>query len=88
MEDGAGEYMLLQYSTDLTEKAMLGKLDPMIGRESEMERLMQILCRRTKNNPCLIGDPGLVKQRSLKALHKGSPKAICQEFLRIRGFCH
>ena len=49
---------------DLTEKAMLGKLDPMIGRESEMERLMQILCRRTKNNPCLIGDPGeLVKQR-------------------------
>ena len=79
--------MLLQYSTDLTEKAMLGKLDPMIGRESEMERLMQILCRRTKNNPCLIGDPGLVKQRLLKALRKGSPKAICQEFLRIRGFC-
>ena len=68
MEDGAGEYMLLQYSTDLTEKAMLGKLDPMIGRESEMERLMQILCRRTKNNPCLIGDPGVGKTAIVEGL--------------------
>ena len=68
MEDGAGEYMLLQYSTDLTEKAMLGKLDPMIGRESEMERLMQVLCRRTKNNPCLIGDPGVGKTAIVEGL--------------------
>ncbi|MFR9100664.1 MAG: AAA family ATPase [Anaerostipes hadrus] len=68
MEDGAGEYMLLQYSTDLTEKAMLGKLDPMIGRENEMERLMQILCRRTKNNPCLIGDPGVGKTAIVEGL--------------------
>ena len=68
MEDGAGEYMLLQYSTDLTEKAMLGKLDPMIGRESEMERLMQILCRRTKNNPCLIGEPGVGKTAVVEGL--------------------
>lgn len=60
--------MLLQYSTDLTEKAMLGKLDPMIGRESEMERLMQILCRRTKNNPCLIGDPGVGKTAIVEGL--------------------
>ncbi len=55
--------MLEQYSTDLTEKAAAGKLDPMIGREGEMERLMQVLCRRTKNNPCLIGDPGVGKQQ-------------------------
>ena len=53
--------MLEQYSTDLTEKAAAGKLDPMIGREGEMERLMQVLCRRTKNNPCLIGEPGVGK---------------------------
>ena len=87
MEDGAGEYMLLQYSTDLTEKAMLGKLDPMIGRESEMERLMQILCRRTKNNPCLIGDPGVGKTAIVEGLAQRIAEAICQEFLRIRGFC-
>ena len=60
--------LLDQYSTDLTEKAMLGKLDPMIGRESEMERLMQILCRRTKNNPCLIGDPGVGKTAIVEGL--------------------
>ncbi len=47
---------------------MLGKLDPMIGRESEMERLMQILCRRTKNNPCLIGDPGVGKTAIVEGL--------------------
>ena len=60
--------MLEQYSTDLTEKAVLGKLDPMIGREGEMERLMQILCRRTKNNPCLIGDPGVGKTAIVEGL--------------------
>ena len=60
--------LLDQYSTDLTEKAMLGKLDPMIGRESEMERLMQVLCRRTKNNPCLIGDPGVGKTAIVEGL--------------------
>ena len=59
--------MLEQYSTDLTEKAA-GKLDPMIGREGEMERLMQVLCRRTKNNPCLIGDPGVGKTAIVEGL--------------------
>ena len=60
--------MLEQYSTDLTEKAAAGKLDPMIGREGEMECLMQVLCRRTKNNPCLIGDPGVGKTAIVEGL--------------------
>ena len=50
-----------QYSRDLTELAKAGKLDPVIGRTMEMQRVMQILSRRTKNNPCLIGEPGVGK---------------------------
>ena len=49
------------YGNDLTEAARSGKLDPVIGREAEMERVIQILSRRTKNNPCLIGEPGVGK---------------------------
>ncbi len=49
------------YSRDLTELAAQGQLDPVIGREQEMERVIQILCRRTKNNPCLIGEAGVGK---------------------------
>ncbi len=50
-----------QYSRDLTELAKNGRLDPVIGRKAEMERLIRILSRRTKNNPCLIGEPGVGK---------------------------
>ncbi|HHV43628.1 MAG TPA: ATP-dependent Clp protease ATP-binding subunit [Firmicutes bacterium] len=50
-----------QFGRDLTEMAEEGKLDPVIGREKEIERVMQILSRRTKNNPCLIGEPGVGK---------------------------
>ena len=50
-----------QYSRDLTELAREGKLDPVIGREEEIQRVIQILSRRTKNNPCLIGEPGVGK---------------------------
>ncbi|MBR5782933.1 MAG: ATP-dependent Clp protease ATP-binding subunit [Clostridia bacterium] len=53
--------MLQKYSVSLTAKAALGQLDPLIGREKELERLMVILCRRSKNNPCLIGQPGVGK---------------------------
>ena len=53
--------MLDQYSRDLTDAAMEGKLDPVIGRESEIQRVIQILSRRTKNNPVLIGEPGVGK---------------------------
>lgn len=50
-----------EFGTDLTEKARDGKIDPVIGREKEIERVVQILSRRTKNNPCLIGEPGVGK---------------------------
>ena len=50
-----------QYSRDLTEYAKEGKLDPVIGREKEIQRVIQILSRRTKNNPCLVGEPGVGK---------------------------
>ena len=52
---------LSQYCTDLTAKARDGKIDRIIGRENEIYRTVQILCRRTKNNPCLIGEPGVGK---------------------------
>ena len=52
---------LNQYGTDLTKKAAEGKLDPVIGRKDEIQRVIQILSRRTKNNPCLIGEPGVGK---------------------------
>jgi ATP-dependent Clp protease ATP-binding subunit ClpC len=50
-----------QFGTDLTQMAEEGKLDPVIGREKETQRVLEILCRRTKNNPCIIGDPGVGK---------------------------
>ncbi len=50
-----------EFGRDLTELARDGKLDPVVGRHNEIERVMQILCRRTKNNPCLIGEPGVGK---------------------------
>jgi len=50
-----------EFGRDLTELARDGKLDPVVGRQNEIERVMQILCRRTKNNPCLIGEPGVGK---------------------------
>ena len=64
---GKGE-VLEQYGTDLTVQASEGKLDPVIGREEEINRLMQILSRRTKNNPCLVGEPGVGKTAVIEAL--------------------
>lgn len=52
---------LNQYGSDLTKKAREGKLDPVIGRRTEIDRVIQILSRRSKNNPCLIGEPGVGK---------------------------
>jgi ATP-dependent Clp protease ATP-binding subunit ClpC len=57
-----------QYSRDLTELARNGRLDPVIGRKAEMQRVMQILSRRTKNNPCLIGEPGVGKTAVVEGL--------------------
>lgn len=56
-----GASVLEQYSRDLTALAKKGELDPVIGREDEIQRVIQILSRRTKNNPCLIGEPGVGK---------------------------
>ena len=59
---------LNQYSTDLTKQAIEGKLDPIVGRKEEIERVIQILSRRTKNNPCLIGEPGVGKTAVVEGL--------------------
>ena len=59
---------LNQFGTDLTKSAKEGKLDPVIGRSEEIERVIQILSRRTKNNPCLIGEPGVGKTAVVEGL--------------------
>jgi len=59
---------LEQYSRDLTKLAKDGKLDPVIGRESQIQRVVQILSRRTKNNPCLVGEPGVGKTAIVEGL--------------------
>ncbi len=58
---GKAPKMLQKYGTNLTARAALGQLDPLVGRTEEIQRLMVILCRRRKNNPCLIGQPGVGK---------------------------
>ena len=67
-EDEGGEKALDKYSVDLTEKARDGKLDPVIGRDSEIRRVVQVLARRTKNNPVLIGEPGVGKTAVVEGL--------------------
>jgi len=59
---------LSQYGVDLTNMAREGKIDPVIGREKEIQRIIQILTRRTKNNPCLIGEPGVGKTAVIEGL--------------------
>ena len=57
-----------QYSRDLTDDVRSGKIDPVVGREEETERICRILCRKTKNNPCLIGEPGVGKTAIVEGL--------------------
>ncbi len=64
----AGAPVLSQYGRDLTAMAAAGKLDPIIGRDTETDRVIQILSRRTKNNPCLIGEPGVGKTAVIEGL--------------------
>ena len=71
-----------QYSRDLTEMARQGKLDPVIGRDKETERLLQILLRRTKNNPVLIGDPGVGKTAIVEGLAKRIASGNVPELLK------
>src|ERR671931_2473965 len=60
--------LLSEFSRDLTQAAMDGVLDPLVGRDNEIDRVIQILCRRTKNNPVLIGDPGVGKTAIVEGL--------------------
>ena len=55
---------------DLTEAAREDRLDPVVGRNAEVERVMQILCRRMKNNPCLVGEPGVGKTAVVEGWHR------------------
>ena len=65
---GGGTPVLDKFSTDLTQAAAEGKLDPVVGREKEMQRVTEILCRRKKNNPILIGEPGVGKSAIAEGL--------------------
>ncbi len=68
-QDPEGKYQTLEkYGRDLTELARKGKIDPVIGRDEEIRRTMQVLSRRTKNNPVLIGEPGVGKTASVEGL--------------------
>jgi ATP-dependent Clp protease ATP-binding subunit ClpB len=68
-QDPEGSYQALEkYATDLTELAKSGKLDPVIGRDTEIRRVVQVLSRRTKNNPVLIGEPGVGKTAIVEGL--------------------
>ncbi|MBP3462166.1 MAG: ATP-dependent Clp protease ATP-binding subunit [Tyzzerella sp.] len=74
--------MLEQFATDLTTQASEGKLDPVVGREAEIERLMQVLSRRTKNNPCLIGEPGVGKTAIIEGLASRIAEGIVPEGMK------
>ena len=67
-EQEGGESALAKYSVDLTARAREGKLDPVIGRDTEIRRVVQVLARRTKNNPVLIGEPGVGKTAVVEGL--------------------
>src|SRR3712207_9420776 len=60
--------LLAEFSRDLTESAMKNQLDPLVGRDYELERVQQVLCRRTKNNAVLIGEPGVGKTAIVEGL--------------------
>ena len=76
--------ILEQYGTDLTEQAEEGRLDPVIGREAEINRLMQILSRRTKNNPCLVGEPGVGKTAVIEGLAQQIAAGVVPDNMKER----
>ena len=81
LRDEGGTPTLDQYGKDLTKAAEDGKIDPLIGRDKEVDRVMQILLRRTKNNPCLIGEPGVGKTAIAEGLAMRISKREVPELL-------
>ncbi len=80
----AGTPLLEQFSTDLTARARAGELDPLIGRETELTRMIQTLSRRGKNNPCLIGEPGVGKTAIVEGLARRIAEGSVPDFLQGR----
>lgn len=77
-----GGSMMEQFCTDMTARAEEGKLDPVVGREEEMYRLMQVLSRRTKNNPCLVGEPGVGKTAIIEGLAQRIAAGVVPEKMK------
>ena len=79
---------LNQFGNDLTKDATLGKIDPIVGRTDEIERIIQILSRRGKNNPCLIGEPGVGKTAVVEGLATQIVLRRCSRSVKKQEGCY